>query len=61
MTGERPGTSDLGQNYRNYSRTIFVPGLMRIHDIQHQFQDPGHMVRILELESDSLETRKKYL
>ena len=47
MTGERPGTSDLGQNYRNYSRTIFVPGLMRIHDIQHQFQDPGHVWTII--------------
>ncbi len=43
MTGERPGTSDLGQNYRNYSRTIFVPGLVRIHNIQHQFQDPDHV------------------
>ena len=23
MIGERPGTSELGQNYRNYARTIF--------------------------------------
>ena len=41
MTGERPGTSDLGQNYRNYSRTIFVPGL---EEIRRQFQDPGHVL-----------------
>ena len=40
MIAERPGTPELGQNYRNYSRTILFPGPV---EILHQFQDPGHV------------------